>query len=312
MAEGGARVRALVRPGGSTSSLTDLHVEIVEADVRDSDSLLTAFADADVVFHVAGTVSIAGRGLKPLRETNVLGTRNVLEACGRTGVRRLVYTSSVHAFVEAPSGTCLTETEIIDPSQTRGPYARSKAEATLLVREAAERGLDIVTVFPSAIVGPYDFRPSHTGELILACCQGRLKAYVHGAYNFVDVRDVAQGLVTAATEGRAGEGYILAGHETTVEGLLLTVEQVAGTPAPQVRLPLGLARAASGLAPAYYWATRQQALFTSYSLHVITSNCSMSTEKAQRELGYTPRPFATTVEDTIAWFRQQGMLAGPS
>ena len=283
-------------------------MEVVEADVRRYDSLLQAFRGADVVFHVAGIVSIAGGGFKRLQETNVGGTRNVLAACREAGVRRLIYTSSVHAFVDWPVGTCLEETTVIDPLRVRAPYAKTKAEATLLVLDATKQGLDAVVVFPTGIIGPHDFRPSDTGQLVLECSRGRLKASVPGAYNFVDVRDVAQGLMAAAKKGRAGEGYILAGHEITVGDLLQRVELITGEPAPSLCLPLGFVRALSFLFPAYYWITRERPLFTTYSLDVISSNCFMSHEKADRELGFSPRPFRETMEDTLRWFRGQGSL----
>jgi dihydroflavonol-4-reductase len=307
-AEGASGLRALVRPGRSTAAIADLEVEVVEGDICDYDSLVPAFRGAKVVFHVAGTVSIASRGYKQIRKTNVDGTRNVIAACREAGVGRLVYTSSVHAFVPPPEGTCLTETSPIDPSQAHGAYDRTKAEATLLVQSAARDGLDAVLVYPSGIIGPYDFRPSHTGEMILACSQGRVGAYVRGGYNFVDVRDVAQGLIAAAKMGRRGEGYVLAGHEITVKEMFHSIELVTGTPAPRLRLPFGFTRAVSFLIPAYYWIARQRPLLTTYSLDVVSSNCSMSHEKAHRELGYTPRPFRETMTDTVDWFRQEGML----
>lgn len=307
-AEGAAGLRAVVAPGRSIVSIADLDVEVIEADVRRYDSLVQAFRGADVVFHLAGIVSIAGGGTKRLRETNVAGTRNVLAACREAGVGRLVYTSSVHAFVEWPWGTCLEETNTIDPIRVRGPYAKTKAEATLLVLAAARGGLDAVVVYPSAIIGPYDFRPSDLGQLTLDCFHGRLRAYVRGAYNFVDVRDVAQGLMAAAKRGRRGEGYILAGHEMTVGDLLHTVELITGAPAPRWRIPFGFTRAVSFLIPAYYWITRQRPLFTTYSLDVISSNCFMSHEKAYRELGFSPRPLRETMEDTVGWFAGQRML----
>lgn len=308
VADGATGVYALVRPGRGTAAIADLDIEVIEGDVRSYDSLLQAFRGAEVVFHLAGIVSIATRGLERLRETNVGGTRNVLAACRDAGVGRLVYTSSVHAFVEPPRGTCLDENSPIDPALVCGTYAKTKAEATLLVLDAAKEGLDAVTVFPSGIVGPYDFRPSETGQLILECFCGRLKAYVDGAYDFVDVRDVAQGLMTAATRGRQGERYILSGHEITVKNLLHTVEDITGAQAPRLRLPFALTRAVSFLIPAYYWAARRRPLFTTYSLDVINSNCLMSHEKAERELDYSTRPLQETMEDTLRWFRRKGML----
>jgi dihydroflavonol-4-reductase len=307
-AEGANPLRALVRPTSDRRAIAGLGAEIVQGDVRDPPSLVAAFSGADVVFHLAGIVSISRDRLSRLQQTNVEGTRNVLAACRAAGVRRLVYCSSIHAFAVPSGGACLTETSAIDPGRAAGHYDRTKAEATLLVRAAVAEGVDAVTVYPTGVLGPYDYRPSNTGELVLAASQGRLKAYVDGAYNFVDVRDVAAGLIAAAEKGRSGEGYILAGHNVTVWELLHAIATVSGTPAPRRRLPLGLVRSLSFLIPAYYWATRQKPLFTGYALDVISSGCTMTNEKAERELEYRPRPFMETLEDTVAWFREQGML----
>ena len=307
-AEGVGPLRAVVRSTSDLAPLAGLDVEIFTADVRDPASLVPAFAGADVVFHVAGIVSIDRGGFRRLQETNVEGTRNVLSACREAGVRRLVYCSSIHAFAVPTSGGCITEESLVDPSRASGAYDRSKAEATLAVREAMKQGLDAVMVYPTGIIGPYDYRPSHTGELVIQCARGRLGAYVDGAYNFVDVRDVAAGLSAAAAKGVSGQGYILAGHNVSVLELLRTVEAVTGTPAPRLHMPFRLVRAVSFLIPVYYWATRQKPLFTTYSLDVISSGCTMTNEKAERDLGYQPRPFRQTIEDTVRWFREQGML----
>jgi len=304
VAQGARGVRALVGPSRQTASLAGLDVDMVEADVRVYESLRQAFCGAEVVYHAAGIVSITTGGLERLRLTNVEGTRNVLAACRETGVGRLVYTSSVHALVEPPPGTYLDETAPVDPAGVRSPYDKTKAEATRLVFAAAREGLDAVVVFPSAVIGPYDFRPSLAGKFILDCAQGRLKAYVDGAYNFVDVRDVAQGLMAAAEKGRPGEGYILAGHEASVADLIHAIELITGVPAPRWRIHFGFTRAVSFLMPLYYWIRREQPLFTTYSLDVIASNHAMSYEKAQRELDFRPRPLRQTLEDTIDWFRQ--------
>lgn len=311
VAQGATGVRALVGPSGQTASLSGLDVETVEADIRDHESLLRAFRGAEVVYHTAGIVSIAAAGLERLRVTNVEGTRNVLAACRKAGVGRLVYTSSVHALVEPPHGTCLDESYSVDPAGVRGPYARTKAEATCLVLAAAQEGLDAVVVFPSGIIGPYDFRLSYTGRFIRDCARGRFRVYVDGAYNFVDVRDVAQGLIAAAEKGRPGEGYVLAGHEVSVADLIHTIESIAGVPAPRWRLPFGFTRTVGYVMPAYSRIRREQPLFTTYSLDVIVSNCLMSSEKAQREIGFRPRPLRQTLEDAIGWYGEADRQASP-
>ena len=301
-------LRAVVRRGSSANAIAGLDVEIVEGDILDRESLVRAFRGAEVVYHVGGMVSMSARKCDEMRRTNVEGTRTVLAACREAGVGRLVYTSSVHAFVKPPQGTCLSETAAIDPGRTCAAYDHSKAEATLLVLEAAREGLDAVVVHPSGIIGPYDYRPSLTGATILACARGRLRASVRGAYDFVDVRDVAQGLMAAAERGRSGEGYLLTGHTITVADLLGAIARASGTPAPRLCLPLGFTKRVSFLIPIYYKLMREQPLFTKYSLDVISSNCSMTSEKAGTELGFRARPFRETIEDTVNWFREQGML----
>ena len=303
------QVRAIVRPGRDTSTCFEgLDVEVVEADMRDPQALAAAFQGADAVFHLAGIISITRERYDRLHAVNVEGTRNVLAACRAAGVRRLVYTSSIHAFVEPPHGTCTDETTPVDPQLVTTPYAKTKAEATRLVLAAAHDGLDAVVVFPSGIIGPYDFKPGQTGQLVLELSKGRIKAWVDGGYNFVDVRDVASGLIAALERGRAGEGYVLSGSEIRVWDLFHTVAELSGTPAPRMHVNMRLLRAVSPFIPVYYWATRQRPLFTSMSLEVICSNCAMSCAKAERELGFTPRPLRDTLGDTIGWFREQGML----
>lgn len=306
--QGSGRVRVFARPASDLTPLAGLDVEVVTGDLSDVPSLTRAFAGADVVFHVAGIVSIARGGFKRLHEANVVGTRNVLAACREASVRRLAYCSSIHAFAPPPPGACVTEDSPVDPSRAAGAYDRSKAEATLLVRQAVREGLNAVMVHPTGVIGPFDFRPSHTGEVIIQSAKGRLPAYVDGGYDFVDVRDVAAGLAAAAAKGSTGAGYILAGENITVIDLLSLIEAFTGTPAPRLRVPIGFVKSVSFLIPAYYWMTRQRPLFTPYSLDVLSSACTMSTEKAERELGYTHRPMRQTIEDAVQWFRDQGML----
>ncbi len=304
-------VRALVRPGRDTSCFAGLDLEVVEADILDLESLVKSFSRARAVFHLASEVSISTGGMDRLSRLNVQGTRNVVEACRRAAVGRLVYMSSVHALVEPPMGTSLDERSGLDPARSEGPYAKTKAEATQLVFAAAREGLDVVVVYPPGILGPYDYRPSHMGQVVLNCARRRLGAYVDGAYNFADVRDVAAGTVAAYQHGRSGEGYLLFGHEITVKELLQEVETASGVPAPRLRLSFQFARAVSHIMPLYYWAARERPVFTTYSLDVVKSNCALNGAKAMRELGYAPRPFSETVADTVAWFREQGMLSSP-
>jgi len=301
-------VRAVIQPGETTEAITGLAVELVRADVRDYDSLVAAFAGADLVYHLAGIISISGGQSRLLEEVNVCGASNVARACRAAGVRRLVYTSSVHALEVPPPGVPLCESTEFRPEALDGDYARSKARASIEISKGVENGLDAVMVFPSGIIGPYDFRLSEMGHLFADFARGQLKAYVDGAYDFVDVRDVVAGLVLAAEKGRRGEGYILSGERISVKDLLLLLEQVTGVRSRARRLPMRLARLAAWFAPAYYRLRRTRPRFTAYSLRVLASNCLMSSAKAVRELGYAPRPLPETVRNTIEWFVATGRL----
>jgi dihydroflavonol-4-reductase len=310
--ERGQKVRAIVHPAETTEAIAGLDADVVRADVRDFDSLVAAFAGADLVYHLAGIITISGGQARLLHEVNVLGARNVARACLKVGVRRLVYTSSVHALKTPPSGVSLCETTEFQPDALDGDYARSKARASIEILKGVRQGLDAVMVFPSGIIGPYDFRLSEMGQLVLDCCSGRLKAYVDGGYDFVDVRDVVTGLLSAAERGRTGEGYILSGEAITVRGLLDLLERIARVGSRPSRLPMWLARLAAVFAPAYYRLRRSKPRFTDYSLRVLASNCLMSHAKATRELGYAPRPLSETIRNTVEWFVSTGRLRLPN
>src|SRR4030043_2454459 len=224
-------VRALVMPNDDCRPLTGLEVEIVRGDVTDLKTLKSAFAGADTVFHLAGIVTIMP-GMKNLLErVNVEGTRNVAEACRTSGVRRLVYIYSVRAFAEPPHGTVIDESQPFDPDRVLGDYARSKARATLLLLEEVRKGgLNAVICCPTGVIGPWDFGISNVGQLIMDFASGHLRSYVSGAYDFVDVRDVARGLILAAERGQTGRHYILSGEQVQVPELMEELARDIGYP----------------------------------------------------------------------------------
>jgi len=228
----GEEVRALVLPSEDTVPLEGLCLERVEGDVLDEDSLVRAFEGASAVYHLAGIVAIRPGQNELMHRVNGVGARNVAQACLTCGVKRLVYTSSIHALVEPEQGTVIDETCPVDPDQLTIEYSKSKARATLGIRQAVERGLDAVIVCPTGVIGPYDYRVSEIGQLILDFGRGRMKATIDGAYDFVDVRDVAAGHILALEKGRRGEKYILSGARMTVDELLGVLEEATGVDAP--------------------------------------------------------------------------------
>ena len=301
--ERGEQVRALVLPGEDLKPLEGLKLEVAVGDILDKDALATAFVDVDVAFHLAGIISIMPGENELVDRVNVSGTRNVLEAARNASVRRLIYTSSIHAIARIPHGTTIDESVPFDPDNPVGVYDRSKAQATLAVLEAVQEGLDAVIVCPTGVIGPNDYRGSEMGRLIEECAGSKPQLYVDGAYDFVDVRDVSRGLILAGEKGRAGEVYILSGERVTVQGMLDLVEHVTGNPVKRFKIPMWLARFITNFTPTYYRLTRQTPRFTPYSLETISSNSDISHAKAQRELGYQPRTLRQSVADTVGWLR---------
>ena len=305
----GQSVRALVLPNDDCRSLASLQVQTIHGDVTDLRSLESAFVGADIVFHLAGIVTIMPNMKKMLDRVNVNGVHNVATACRSTGVRRLVYTSSIHAVAEPPHGTVIDESQRFDPDRVLGDYARSKARATLLLLEEVRKGgLDAVICCPTGVIGPSDYGISNVGQLILDFASGQLKSYVRGAYDFVDVRDVANGLILAAEKGQSGRHYILSGAQVQVPELMKELERNIGSPAPTYEIPYAIARVAGVLASIYYRLIRRQPVFTAYSIDVLRSNSQVSSARAHKELGFITRPWQESISDHVEWFRAEGML----
>jgi len=302
-------VRALILPNDDSCPLAGLNTEIVYGDVTDIKSLDCAFTGAEVVFHLAGIVTIMPSMKKLLERVNVGGVRNVAIACRTSGIRRLVYTSSVHAIVEPPHGTVIDESQPFDPDRVLGDYASSKARATLLLLDEVRKGgLDAVICCPTGVIGPWDYGISNIGQLILDFASGHLKSYVKGAYDFVDVRDVANGLILAADKGQLGHHYIFSGSQVQVPELMKELERNIGYPAPTYEIPPTIARTAGVLASVYYRLIRRRPVFTAYSIDVLRSNSQVSSARAREELGFRTRPWQESIRDHVEWFRAEGML----
>lgn len=310
----GEQVRALALPGEPIGHLESLGARWYRGDVRDP-ATLEEFLDlpageTGIVLHCAGIVSTTAREDSRLYGVNVEGARNVGELCLQKGLT-MVHVSSVHALPTGVPGMPIQERYDFDPAQVSGAYAESKAAATAALLELADQGLDVRVVHPSGILGPYDFGKGHLTQLVLSYLNGGLTACVEGGYDFVDVRDVAAGVVAAAEQGRAGECYILSGHFVRIQDALNEVSRASGHKPIHRILPMWFAKGTAPLAECYYKLLKQPPLYSSYSLEVLTSNGLFDCTKARRELGYAPRPFARTVEDTVRWLASQGRIRRP-
>lgn len=302
--ERGERVRILIRK--DTSVFDGIACEKVYGDVTDPKSLLAAFDGADTVFHLAGIIDINVGNDDMIWKVNFEGTKNVVRAVQKCGVRRLVYASSVDAFIPLPDNQLMRETDTFDVPALDGTYAKTKAAATNLVLHTVRtENLDAVIVFPGACIGPYDFKVSNVGEMVRMFMRGSFPASLaFGAYNFVDVRDVADGMIAAAEKGRTGEGYILCGEQITTHGFIKTVAEVCGKKCPKLRMGKGVVTLVSPVMELYYKVTHTTPLFTRYTIRKLTSNCNFSIEKARRELGYQPMSVRQSVQDMVDWIRE--------
>jgi len=300
--ERGEKIRALIWRDEDTTPIKGMDVEQVEGDVLDRDSLQHAMQGVDSVYHLAGIISIMPGHNPQVWNVNVEGTHNVLEAARQAGIRRLIYTSSIHAIARAPQGVAMDESLGFDQDNPYGEYDRSKAAASLEVLKAAAGGMDAVIVCPTGVIGPYDFRGSEMGEVIRSASEARTMFYVEGAYDFVDVRDVADGLIAAGAQGTRGESYILSGNKISVRYMLETVREVTGRAFASIKIPFSLAEFAARYTPWYYQRTKTKPRFTPYSLEVLQSNSEISHAKAARELGFHARPAIETITDTVRWF----------
>lgn len=301
-------VRALVRPASDNSSLDGLDVERAAGDIQDVDSLIRAFKGINTVYHLAGKISIMPGDHTLIRNINLEGTKNVIDACLKCGVRQLVYTSSIHALKEPPMGTVIDESMPFVPDCSRGEYDRSKARASIEVAGAAEKGLDSVIVCPTGALGPYDFRVSSITQTFIDFACGRMRLTVGGAYDFVDVRDVAVGHILAAEKGKTGQNYILSGQRTTMDEMMSMLKEVSGVPGPKYKVPAWLAKFAGFFTPVYYKLANKAPRFTVYSISTLQSNSVISHRKATMELGYRPRPIKESIEDTFKWLKKNNML----
>ncbi|MBP6177224.1 MAG: NAD-dependent epimerase/dehydratase family protein [Anaerolineales bacterium] len=301
--ERGEQVRALTLPGESRESISGLKVEAFEGDVLNVDAVFESMRGIKGIFHLAGLISIMPGANPFVRKVNVEGTKNVLCAAKENGLK-VIYTSSIHAIQRVEDGV-IDESVPYDMDNPYGAYDRSKAEATLEVLNAARSGLDAVVTCPTGVIGPYDFRGSMMGAVIHDAAAAKPTLYVDGAYDFVDVRDVAEGLISAAENGRRGESYILSGQKISVRYLLETVREVTGKNFFQMKIPFDLAKFAARFTPAYYQLAHATPRFTPYSLEVLQSNSNISHAKATRELGYHPRSLQESIQDAVKWFLER-------
>ena len=308
----GCRVLALVKNSDPLICTLPKHVAVFYGDLTDKESLRDFFAaggDNFCVLHCAGLISIASKPDEAIYRVNVQGTQNIIDLCCEFGAEKLVYVSSVHAIAEKPVPQTITEPNHFSPDDILGDYGKSKAMATALVLKAAQSGLNASVVLPSGILGPGDLARGNMTRMLLAFCRGRLPLGVKGGYDFVDVRDVAAGVLACTERGKAGECYILSGHYASIQDLLALTASLLGRKVPRLCAPAALAGCAAPIFEKIGQLRGECPFFTPYSIAVLRSNGIFSNRKASKDLGFHARPLKETLRSMILWFQGQNLIS---
>jgi dihydroflavonol-4-reductase len=302
LTEKGHRVRALCRPA---SEIHELDVERVTGDVRDSATLAPAVKGCDFVFHLAADYRLWSRDPQEIYQSNVVGTRNMLEAACRAGVGRVVYTSTV-GCIGMSNGRASDESSPVSVSNMAGNYKRSKWLAEQIALEKARAGQPVVIVNPTAPVGDHDWKPTPTGNIILNFLRGKLPAFVDTGLNLVDVRDIAEGHLLAAEKGIPGERYILGCQNLTLQQILLQLANLSGKRPPTTRIPYGVAYVAGLVNTAWADLTGREPVAPLEGVKMARTKMFVTHAKAGMALGFSPGPVEAALERAIGWFRASG------
>jgi len=311
LVSGGAAVRTLVRSKEKAEiALKGLNVELFFGDVHDSNAITKLFdglKDREIVFlHTASVVLIGGTGrqYKTMDDVNYNGVKNIIEACIAYEAR-LVYVSSVHAITEPLKRRLIMETKHFNPLYVVGKYAKSKARASALVMDAVKnRGLDAVIVHPSGIIGPNDYSDTYLTQMIVDYMENRIPAAVNGGYDFVDVRDVANGILSAAEKGKTGDCFLLTNKYYSIMEMFTMLHEITGGKKIKTKLPMWLAYLLLPFLSVYFTILGKRPLYTAYSLYTLKSNSNFSHEKASRILRFSPRGLRESLTDTVAFLEE--------
>lgn len=303
----GEPVRILVRPSSQLLAVVGLPVERFVGDLRDRASLELAVKGVRCIYHVAADYRLWARDPREIYAANVAGTRNLFEAARRAGVERVVYTSTV-ATIAVPRPDLPNEETQAGLGEMIGHYKRSKWLAEQEALRAAREGLPVVIVNPTAPIGPWDWKPTPTGRIILDFLRGRMPAYVDTGFNVVPVEDVAAGHLLAAERGRVGERYILGGRNMTLKECLDVFAAITDRPAPRVRLPHAVALAAGYADEWFSRVVGREPQIPLEGVRMSRHKMFVDGSKAARELGFRPGSVEAAAERAIRWYEDNGYV----
>jgi dihydroflavonol-4-reductase len=309
LADQGAELRVLVRSTSNLKNLQGLEAETAAGDLRDAASLEKAMSGCDTVFHVAADYRLWVRDPEEMYRSNVEGTRAILEAARKNGVRRVVYTSSVATVGFTGNGVPADEDSPVALDDMIGHYKRSKFMAEQLALQAGRNGMHVVTVNPTTPIGEQDVKPTPTGRIVLDFMKRKFPAYVETGLNLVDVRECARGHVAALEKGRSGERYILGGEDLTLKQILDRLGEITGLPSPTIKLPYFFAFATGVIDEAITGRLLQrEPRATVDTVRMGRKKMFASSAKAERELGWKIVPVEGALRRAVEWFRSNGYV----
>ncbi|MEE3083798.1 MAG: NAD-dependent epimerase/dehydratase family protein [Candidatus Thermoplasmatota archaeon] len=300
--EAGHEVSCLVR--NDVRALDGLNVETVSGDLLSVEDMAGNMKGCDVVFHAAAFVAVEKSDTKMMEEINVGGVRSMARAALSKGVDKFIHVSSVHAFSQRPTNEPLTESRPLVNSKKAAPYDRTKSAGQREIQKVVEEGLDATILHPTGILGPFDWKPSRMGKVLLDMHRGKMPIAINAGFNWVDVRDVSNTCISAVTKGRCGQNYLVPGHWESMK----EISTLCGRK-PWFTAPFWSAYLALPFAAMKSTITRKRPSFSRGSLHALAIQCKdIPGTLAREELGHQNRPLSETVSDAIDWFRAQGKL----
>ena len=306
LARQGGDLRLLVRATSNHANLEGLNGELVTGDLCEPESLRRGIAGCEFVFHVAADYRLWTRDPRAMYRSNVEGTRSILRIARESGVRRVIYTSSV-ATMGFMNGRLADENSPVSLGEMIGPYKRSKFMAEQVAIEAAQAGAEVVVVNPTTPVGERDIKPTPTGRIVVDFLKRKFPAYVDTGLNLVDVAEVARGHVAAMEKGRRGERYILGGENLTLKQILDKLAAITGLPSPRVKLPYAVALATSVVDEMFNGVLlRREPRVTIDAVRMGRKKMYVSSAKSERELGWKIVPVEDALHRAVEWFRAHG------
>jgi dihydroflavonol-4-reductase len=310
LAEKGADLRLLVRSSSNLKNIEGLNADRVVGDLREPESLVKAMSGCDAVFHVAADYRLWVRDPEQMYKANVEGTRGLLKAAQKSGIRRVVYTSSVATMGFTSNGHLADENSPVSLDNMIGPYKRSKFMAEQVAMEAGRKEMHVVTVNPTTPVGDHDIKPTPTGRIVVDFLKKKFPAYVDTGLNLVDVDECARGHVEAFEKGKSGERYILGGENLTLKQILDKLAVITGLPSPTIKVPYVVALATGVVDEVFTGRIMgKEPRATIDAVRMGKKKMFVTSAKAERELGWKQVPVDSALQRAVEWFRVNGYAA---